>query len=480
MGLDTDGLDGMAMATLVASGEATADELLDAALARCELVNPALHCVVLPQEKVARRYIRDGLPRGPLRGVPTLLKDLGCEARDFPSHSGSRLLADTMYHYDSEIFVRIRAAGLVPFGRTTAPEGGVGPATEAVVYGQPTRNPWGHTRTPGGSSGGSAAAVAAGIVPVAHGSDGGGSVRIPASCCGLVGFKPTRARLPDGPVYGEGWAGMATDGFLTRSVRDTALLLDACAGPDLGAPYWAPPLGRGHAAAISRPPPRLRVALCETTLTGEAIDPEVRDGVLATARLLEDLGHHVTPARPDADIRGMMAAWTRIVACGTALSVRGALNGRDPEGLVEGVSRGAMAYAEGISGADYLAAVGSIHSFGRQMAAFFADHDILLTATLAELPARIGRFAHDTEDYVDYRMGEGRVFDYSPFCAVFNASGQPAVSLPLHMAQGLPVGIHLAAAFGDDERLIALAAELEAARPWTHRRPDLSRLERAA
>jgi amidase/6-aminohexanoate-cyclic-dimer hydrolase len=268
---------------------------------------------------------------------------------------------------------------------------------------------------------------------------------------------------------------MAIDGFLTRSVRDTAVLLDACEGADPGAPYHAPPLARGYADAISRPPDRLRIALCDTTLTGDPVDPEVRSGVLATARLLEAMGHHVEPFRPVADVRGMMAAWTRIVACGTALSVVRSLAGRPAEGLVEGISRGAMAYAATLSGADYLEAVGKIHAFGREMAQAFDRHDILLTATLAELPAAIGRFDHKPEDYVDYRIGPGRVFDYSPFCAAFNASGQPAASVPLHWTDsGLPVGIHLAAAFGADERLIALCAELESARPWFHRRPPLA------
>ena len=472
---DYDSMDGVAMARQVASGAVSADELLDCALARAEALNPALNAIVLPQEAVARRYIAEGLPPGPLRGVPTLLKDLGCEARDFPSHNGSRLFRDTVYSYNSAIFSRFRATGVVPFGRTTSPEGGIGAATESVVYGGPTRNPWDLGRTSGGSSGGSGAAVAAGIVPLAHGSDGGGSVRIPAASCGLFGFKPTRARLPDGPESGEGWAGMAIDGFLTRSVRDTAVLLDACEGADLGAPYWAPPLARGHADAISHPPKRLRIMLCDTTLTGTPIDPEVRDGVLAAARLLEDLGHHVEPGRPAADVTGMMAAWTRIVACGTALSVTRALKGRPAADLVEGVSRGSTAYAATLSGADYLEAVGKIHGFGRQMAAAFEGIDILLTATLAEPPARVGRFSHDTEDYVGFRIGPGRVFDYSPFCAAFNASGQPAASVPLHWTPGgLPVGIHLAAAFGDDETLIALCAELEAARPWFHRRPPLA------
>ncbi len=468
-------MDATAMAALVARGEVSPGELLDSALEAVGRLNPALNAVVLVQEAVARRMIADGLPRGPFRGVPFLLKDLGCEAVDFPSHNGSRLWANTRYPRDSAIYARIRATGVVPFGRTTAPEGGIGPATEAAVYGGPTRNPWDLARTPGGSSGGAGAAVAAGIVPAAHGSDGGGSVRIPASSCGLFGFKPTRARLPDGPYAGEGWAGMAIDGFLTRSVRDTATFLDACAGADPGAPYWAPPLLRSHADAISRPPRRLRVALCDTTLTGTPIDPDCRAAVHAAGRLLEDLGHHVGPARPQADTETMMRAWTDIVACGAALSVQKSLAGRPlTADDVEGVTRGAVAHAATISGARYLEAVGQVHAYGRQMAAFFEPWDILLTATLAEPPAAIGRFAHDTEDYVGFRIGPQGVFAYSPFCAAFNASGQPAASLPLHLtAGGLPVGIHLAAPFGADEELIALCAELEAAAPWAHRRAPL-------
>ncbi len=465
--------DATGLAALVAKGAVSPDELLDAALARTAALNPDLNAVVLMQEQVARAAIRRGLPEGPFRGVPFLLKDLGCEAVDFPSHNGSRLFANTVYTRDSAIYERIRATGVVTYGRTTSPEGGIGPATESAIYGGPTRNPWDLTRTSGGSSGGSGAAVAAGIVPMAHGSDGGGSVRIPAASCGLFGFKPTRARLPDGPFAGEGWAGMAIDGFLTRSVRDTATMLDACEGADLGAPYWAPPLAEGYGAAIARPPKRLRVAICDTTLTGDPIDAEVAEAVRQTGRLLESLGHHVEPARPQADTQGMMQAWTRIVACGTALSVRSALGGRAlGADEIEGVARGAMAYADTLSGADYLQAVGKIHAYGREMAGFLADWDILLTATLAEPAAKTGRYSHTTEDYVAFRIGKGGVFDYSPFCAAFNASGQPAASVPLYWtAGGLPIGIHLAAPFGADETLIALCAELEAALPWALHKP---------
>ena len=475
---DLGAADATELAGMVAKGDVSPGELLDAALAAVALHNPALNAVVLVQENAARAAIRAGLPRGPFRGVPFLIKDLGCEAVDFPSHNGSRLFANTRYSRNSAIFDRIRATGVVTFGRTTAPEGGIGPATESAVYGAPTRNPWNLEYTSGGSSGGAGAAVAAGIVAMAHGSDGGGSVRIPASSCGLFGFKPTRARLPDGPFVGEGWAGMAIDGFLTRSVRDTAVMLDACEGSDLGAPYAAPPLAQGHAQAISRPPRRLRVGLCDTTLTGDAIHPDVHEAVMQAAQLLESLGHHVTPARPTADVPMMMRAWTDIVGIGTALSIEKALKGHAPTpDQIEAVGRGAMAYAATLSPTRYLDAVGEIHAFGRQMAAFFEPEtgvgfDILLTATLAEPSAKVGRFAHNTTDYLAYRTGPDGVFAYSPFCAIFNASGQPAASLPLGLStQGLPIGVHLAAAFGQDETLISLCAEIENAAPWALRRP---------
>ncbi len=464
--------DALGLAALVASGAASPDELLDEALARVERLNPALNAVVLVREDRAREAIRAGLPRGPFRGVPFLLKDLGAEAVGFPSHSGSRLFAGTDWPRDSEVVARMRRAGLVIFGRTTSPEGGIGPATEAAVYGGPTRNPWDLSRTPGGSSGGAGAAVAAGIVPAAHGSDGGGSVRIPASNCGLFGFKATRARFPDGPYAGEGWGGMAIDGFLTRTVRDNAALMDACEGPDEGAPYRAPPLTRGYAAAIARPPERLRVGLCDTTFSGAPVHPECAQAVREAGRLLEDLGHHVEPVRPEADHEGMIRAWVDVVATGTALSVREALGGRAPEDLVEPVSRGAMAHAARLSSEDYLAAIGRIHAYGREMARAFDRVNVLLSPVLAEPPAAIGRFDHRNPDYLDYRLGPEGVFAYSPFCTAFNASGQPAASLPLHWtSEGLPVGVQVAAAFGDDERLIALCREVEMARPWFHRRP---------
>lgn len=467
--------DATGLAALVKTGEVMPQELLDAALERVARLNPSLNAVVMRAEAAARRLIDAGLPAGPFTGVPFLLKDLGAEAIDFPSNNGSRLFANTIYGYDSELYLRLKRAGLVTFGRTASPEGGMGAVTEAQVYGGPTRNPWNLERTSGGSSGGAGAAVAAGILPAAHGSDGGGSVRIPASSCGLVGFKPTRARLPDGPASGEGWAGMAMDGFLTRSLRDTAALLDATQGPDLGAPYWPPPLRGTFAEAMVARPQRLRIAICPTTLDGLPVDPECQQAVEKTAQLLKALGHDILPFSGSIDVASMIVTWSKIVSCGMALWVRsaGADEDRDPTSI-EGATRGALHLADQVSGADYLQCVNAIHAFGRRMAYLFDGIDVLVTPTLAEPPAMIGRFKPDNEDFLDYRVGPSGVYPYSPFTPAFNASGQPAVSLPLHWtAEGLPVGVHFAAPFGEDERLISLAAQIEEAADWRPQQQSL-------
>lgn len=475
--------DATGLAALVRTGQVTAHELLDVALERVAATDEAIAAVVHVQEGVARRAIDAGLPDGPFTGVPFLLKDLGCEAVDFPGSMGSRLFRDYRYGFDSEIFLRFRAAGLNTFGRTTAPEGGVGPTTEAQVYGRVTRNPWNTGHVCGGSSGGSGAAVAAGVVPVAHGGDGGGSVRIPASNCGLFGLKPTRALLPDGPASGEGWAGMAIDGMFSRSVRDHAAFLDACAGPDVGTPYYAPRYRpSGHASfvgAIAAPPRRLRIAMSTRATTGAAIHPDCVAAVEHTARLLESLGHEVVPAEPQVPIEQFMRQWSLIVACGTQLMVDSRLEqlGRDDAGDdIEGVTRLACEMAAGVSGAQYLAAVDFVHSVGRTMGRFLQGYDMLLTATMAEPPALIGRFNPRRTDawqsFIDYRLEH--VLPYSPFTPLANGTGQPAMSLPLFVNEaGLPVGTHILGRAGDDDVLLQLAAQLELADPWFHRRPPL-------
>lgn len=472
---DYEAYDALGLAALIGQGEVTPSELLEAALARIDETNPSLNAIAQLATDHATAAIDRGLPAGPFRGVPFLLKDLGAAAVDVPSHLGSCLFKDTRYAVDSALVERLTGAGLVIFGRTTSPELGVGPITESKVYGGPTRSPWNLKHTSGGSSGGAGAAVAAGIIPAAHGSDGGGSIRIPASSSGLFGLKPTRARLPAGPLVGEGWAGMAIDGFLTRSVRDSAALLDAVVGPDAGAPYWPPPLEVGFAKAIEKPPARLKIAFSVKSFTGHAVHPDCRDAIHKAAKLLDELGHHVEESDPQVDLMPLMHAWVRIAACGTALAVRNKIAERgqplDPA-EVEGITRGALVLAETLSGADYLDAVSHVHRFGRDIAGFFEPYDLLLTSTLAEPPAKVGRFAPSSEDFVDHRLGPTGVLPYSPFTAVFNASGQPAMSLPLYWNDGgLPIGVHIAGRFGADETLMALAAELEAASPWFNKRP---------
>jgi amidase/6-aminohexanoate-cyclic-dimer hydrolase len=300
-------------------------------------------------------------------------------------------------------------------------------------------------------------------------------VRIPASSCGLFGLKPTRARLPDGPSAGEGWAGMAIDGFLTRSVRDSAALVDATQGPDLGAPYYAPPLRGTLRDAAARPPRRLRIAYSLRSFTGDPVHPDCRRAVEHTAALCQAMGHDLVEAEPGVNISRFMRAWTNIVACGTQLTVRSRQAEVDaaPEELLDGVTRGAVALGQTLSGADYLESVGIVHHIGRQMAGFFADDrgfDMLLTATLAEPPATIGRFRPDNEDFVDYRLGQNGVLAYSPFTALANGTGQPAMSVPLYWNDaGLPIGTHFMARAGEEALLVELAGQLEQAEPWFDR-----------
>jgi len=472
--------DGLGLAELVRTGEVTPSELLDLALEAAASTDDRIAAIVYQQPDRARRAIAAGLPDGPFTGVPFLIKDLGCEAVDFPTSMGSKLYRDYRYTTDCELFIRLERAGLVTFGRTTSPEFGIGPTGEASVYGRPTRNPWNLGRVAGGSSSGSAAAVAAGVVPIAHGSDGGGSVRIPASSCGLFGLKPTRARLPDGPNAGEGWAGMAIDGYLTRSVRDTAALVDATQGPDIGAPYYAPPLAGTLAAAIAADPPRLRIAYSVLSFTGDPVHPDCRAAVMDTASMCSELGHEMVEADPKVDINTFMRAWTNIVACGTELTVRSRqteLGRADVDDSIDGVTRGAVALGRTISGADYLDGINTVHRIGREMARFLDDErgfDMLLTATLAEPPAEIGRFAPVNDDFVDYRMGPHGVLAYSPFTALANGTGQPAMSVPMYWnAEGLPIGTHFMARAGEEAVLLQLAAQLERARPWLDTVPQL-------
>jgi len=482
--------DATALAGAIAEGQLSAGQALEQSLAAIERLDPALNAVCLLRAEVGRAHARaadaawaacrSAAERAALRrqrpflGVPLLLKDLGAAAADLPMRLGTRMDLGTPdgQHSpgDSNLVARLRQAGFVPFGRTTTPEMGISPSTEALAYGGPTHNPYGRGRSAGGSSGGSAAAVASGMVRIAHANDGAGSIRIPASCCGLIGLKPSRGLVPFGPYAGEGWAGLATDHVLSLSVRDSATVLDAIAGADEGAPYAAPPqrLGpRRFADAIGQAAraPRRRIALCDTTFDGEPVHAEVAQAVQRLAQALRGLGHDVQVARPPFGTLEVIEPTVRVVACGTAatLLTLAQQRGRSIEdGELEPVTRSALALGQATSGAQYLQTLAQLHAIGRRMAAFLRDWDALLTPTLAEPPVVHGRYAMDWADFLDYRIGPTGLWRYSPYTPLANATGGASISLPAgRSAEGLPIGACLTAGLGDDALLLQLAAELE-------------------
>ncbi len=470
-------LDATAQAELVRRGEATPGELVEAAIARIERINPQINAVIHPLFAKARAAAAGPLPDGPFRGVPFLVKDLLCSTAGDPFHMGARPLRDAGFvaPHDSYLAAKLRAAGLVIVGRTNTPELGVLPTTEPAAYG-PTRNPWDLGRSSGGSSGGAGAAVAAGLVPAAHGNDGGGSIRIPASACGLVGPKPSRGRTSLGPDLGEALGGLVVEGVLTRSVRDAAAFLDAIAGAMPGDPYSAPPPPRPFGALAATAPPRLRVGLL-TRAPGGAfpVDPECAAAAERGARLLADLGHAVETAHPDAlDEADAPQHLTTMFATHTArvVDVVGLLAGR-PVGPrdFDGLTWALVEMGRAVSAPQYIAAVEAIHAYGRRIAAWWADgFDLLVTPTLPVPPPPLGTL----DPAADPVAAGRRASQMAAFTAPFNMTGQPAISLPLFWsAAGLPIGVQLVAAAGREDLLLQVAAELEAAAPWAGRRPPV-------
>ncbi len=463
--------DGLGLAELVRTKAVSPDEVLEAALALADERNPALNAIVSESRPAARAAVAGGLPDGPFRGVPYLLKDLGVLLTGTVTSFGSRLFEQFVADHDSEITARLKRAGLVIFGKTNTPELGLCPSTEPRLFG-PTVNPWMPGYSAGGSSGGAAAAVAAGIVPMAHATDGGGSIRIPASCCGLVGLKPTRARNPMGPDVGEGWSGASVGHAVTRTVRDSAALLDATAGPDVGDPYWAPPPAGPYRAEVGRAPGRLRIALATRPWNGKPVHAECAAGAAAAARLCERLGHHVEEASPviDAEALGMA---TRIIVGANVrqvLEARAAALGRELRR--EDVER--ETWARGLDGhtmraADYARSVGVMHRAGRAVARFFSGYDVLLSPTMCQPPYPLGVLDGASDNAEAF---EDALLSSIGFTSLFNSAGNPALSLPLHWSTaGLPIGIQFAGRFGDEATLFRLAGQLEQAQPWAHRRP---------
>jgi amidase/6-aminohexanoate-cyclic-dimer hydrolase len=465
--------DAVGLAQLVHDGEVTPGELLELAIERTEAVDSTLNAVVIRMYEQARDVAATGLPDGPLRGVPFLIKDLHLQMRGVVTSQGCALFKDAVGSSDSTLVERYRDAGLVTFGRSASPEFGLTTSTESALFG-PTRNPWNPAHSAGGSSGGAAAAVAAGIVPIANASDGGGSIRIPASCCGLFGLKPTRMRVPVGPERAEGWNGLTAIHAVTRSVRDSAVLLDVTAGPAAGDPYHAPAPARPFAQEIGTAPGRLRVALMRGPLSGGEVDASVTDGLEQAARLCESLGHAVEEAAPDVEHEALARAMGATIAVATrrALERRAAALGRPlAEDDVEPITWKMISGAHQVSGMDALEQRETIHRSSRDMARFMERFDVILSPTLAQPPVPIGRLHLSRDDAAEYFE---EVAAYSPFCTLANLTGQPAMSVPLHWTNdGLPVGIMFAGRFGEDATLLRLAAQLEEAQPWFDRRPPI-------
>ena len=465
--------DATAQAQMVRQGDVQPSELVEAAIERIEKVNPKINAVITPLYEQALATANK-LPDGVFAGVPFLLKDLVASYSGVRMASGATVLKDFVADHDSELVARLKKSGLIIVGLTNTPELGCHTTTEPRLFGA-TRNPWDTERMPGGSSGGAAAAVAAGLVPMAHGNDAGGSIRMPAACCGVFGLKPTRGRNPLGPDRGDVMNGLLVEHALTRSVRDSAALLDATAGPDAGAPYWAERPQRPFAQEVGADPGRLRLAFATQTLKDVEAHPDCVDAVREVAELCQELGHQVEEARPELDGEAVENAFDTVFSAGMAAAIDGIarqhnaqFSGADFEPLTWYMYEKGC----GVGAGDYLLAVNALQRISRDMAQFFATYDVWLTPTLAEPPVPLSTF--DFARFNSSQQGLERVLAFMPFTQIFNATGQPAMSVPLCWnAANLPVGTHFAGRYGDEATLFRLAGQLEAARPWAQRRPPV-------
>jgi amidase len=466
--------DALGLADLVRRRQVSADELLDAAIVRVEARNPSVNAVVMKLYDYGRQVIMAGLPDGPLTGVPFLIKDLSAALAGVPTTRACKFFADAAPAEDSEQVKRLKRAGLVIFGKTNTCELGLSLTCEPQFHG-PTRNPWDLTRISGGSSGGAAAAVGTRMLPAAHGSDGFGSIRAPAACCGLVGLKPTRGRNTMAPYLGEGLGGLSTEHALTLSVRDSAALLDATAGLGAGDPYTVHPPARPFLQECGAPPGRLHIAFTTMTPNGVPVAVEYLQALQDTAQLCATLGHHVEEADPPIDRAAVIPTFLTLMAANTLVNLSSHPTAGRParEDEVEKVTW-ASAHAMGakLSAADYVHGTQIAHKLGRQMAAFHAQYDVLLTPALAMSPPKLGWIDMMLDDVQEYWR---RVFTFSPFTVWFNITGQPAIVLPLgQTADGLPLSVQLVARYGDEATLFRLASQLEAVRPWFDRKPTLA------
>lgn len=456
--------DAVALAGLVRKGEVSAGELLHTALARMAQVNPALNAVTLDLADFGRKEAA-GEPTGALAGVPYLLKDLGALLEGTVTSSGSALLKDNVAAADSAVTKAYRDAGLVIFGKTNTPEFGLMPVTESTFLGH-CRNPWDVSRTPGGSSGGAASAVAAGIVPAAHASDGGGSIRTPASACGLFGMKPSRGRVSFAPL-GEGWGGASVQHAVTRSVRDSAVLLDIACQPQVGDPYYLAAPTTPYADEVARPPGRLRIGFTTASLASDALDPECVDAVLDAARLCAGLGHSVEEVALPGNLAAMQQAAGDVIAASVAATFDAEAERRGrpvTDADVEMLTWAMAQRGANVSGASYVRGLAAIHAYGRAVAALFETYDVLLLSTLGSPAIPVGHL------YEDLRRFSERLFAFMPNTQAFNNTGQPAMTVPLAWSKGnLPIGLQFVGRMGDEATLFRLAGQLETAKPWFDR-----------
>jgi amidase len=455
-------LDATGLAAIIRAGEISPGQVLDAAIRRIEDRNPALNAIAQTFYDHARAQIAAGLPDGPFTGVPFLVKDSVIELAGTPISGVHRWFGGAVSESTSTLAKRHAAAGLVILGKTSIPELSLSFTSESPSHGV-TRNPFDPARSPGGSSGGSAAAVASGMVPMAHGTDGAGSIRVPAAHCGLVGFKPSRIRTPLGPDISEGLGGMSFAHGLTRSLRDCAALLDATSGPEAGDPYQVLSPARPFLAELDNDPPRLRIAITTTSPMGNVVDPEIVAAVEATGRLCAELGHIVEPAAPDYDIAALAGAWRLIagVTANGAVARASRLTGRDANAALEPVNAAWLAEARAATAPDYAAAILAVHRTARRLGTFFTQWDVLLSPVTAELAPPLGRLAGAGLSVDEFNR---RFWEHAPFTCAFNAAGGPAFSLPLGRASnGLPIGVHFGADLGRDGLLFALAGQLQRA-----------------
>ena len=465
--------DGLGLAELIRQKAVTPDEVLDAAIARVEARNPLLNAVVMELYDHARQAIAAGLPDGPFSGVPFLLKDLGSALAGARTTRGSKFFAGLPAQTQDSVHVtRLKQAGLVIYGKTNTCEFGLSLTCEPQLYG-PSRNPWDPTRTPSGSSGGAAAAVAARMLPMADASDGFGSIRAPAAACGLIGLRPTRARNTMAPALGEGMGGLSIEHAVTLSVRDCAALLDATSGPGPGDPYVAPPPARPYLAETTADPGRLRIAATRIPPNGAPVAADYLRVLQETADICTDLGHEVHDADPAIDRDLVIATFRTLSAVNVLNTLQSHPENRDPTpDEVETVVYRTMQLAKRIDAASYMRATQAAHRLGRQMAAFHADYDVLLTPALGELPPKLGWIDMTMDDLDEYW---DRVFRFSPFTVWFNLTGQPAMMIPLGQTEsGFPIAVQAVARYGDEASLFRLAAQLEATRPWIGRKPAQS------